>query len=340
LYNRSGSFFRQLQYDSVQQVLYRLRRDFPLSDSRKRLEKEWKEHNMAEFRTGFEYSYTEGPVQDGNAYTLWADASSRPINLFWRVRANVKREWSAIPEGRVQFSVLGITGEYRKKNWELEASLLGFFYTAQKVGYKIRSVHQLSDQWRLSLTGEKYSAETPFRALYYQVYADRVGANLGFSPDEKTSFTGAFSFMPFTDGNRRRSWSMGVTRRLFYLPQFQVMGVFGAGGSENKAGTKGISIPIAYYNPDNDFAGTFAMRFQHHLYRRYEKSYYHLLQLHQMQYHQSGFDPKWVGGFKYAQHFAFSYTKELSWSIGRGHFVFDGKTEPYFACEISFYGRF
>ncbi len=338
IYNRAGSYYRTRNFLAEKQSLDTLLKKFPTTTETKKMQKEWKEFNMTEVRTSFNYSRTFGPVQNGNGYEYALELYSKPINYNWRVFAMHTNSWTDIPEGQIQYTKTALGIEFRKNKWEVLAAMNHNNFGNTLIGASLKTIFTPDDYQTIIINAEKLSAETPLRGFYYNTYADRLGFTYRYRWNEKILASTAIDYLPFTDGNRRISFNASLQSLLYNQPHFKISsnaGIYSSANSQNKSSTA-----IYYFNPENDFSSNLGLKAEHTLKRQYEFAFTHALSLNATYYQQKNYDGKINGTIKYEQHIQLNYTKELSWSIANGKRLYDGIREPFLFFEISFYGKF
>jgi biofilm PGA synthesis protein PgaA len=334
LYSIAGSRFRKYQFNQFTTIIQTLNRHFPLSPETKRMNKEWKEFNSTEVYLSYDYSNVSGPVQQGDGYRYQLHWYTPPIALHWRLAGSYQREWVDIPEGQVMFTRYGVGVEYRKNNIELIAMLTGNRFIEHNIGASLKAVFMPDDHQRMGVTVEKLSRETPLRGVFFQVYADRLGADYSYRWNEKTSVAAAVNYFLFTDQNRRIAANANLKQQLYGKPHFRINAIAGLYTSANTISN------ATYFNPKNDFSTDIQLNFQHTIYRKFEFNYLHQLTITTNRYKQYNFAPGYVGNFKYEQTIDLNYTKSIGWSFTKGERLYDGIKEPFLFFEINFHGRF
>ena len=102
----------------------------------------------------------------------------------------------------------------------------------------------MTDQIELAGSAERFSIDTPLRALLYGITADDYSVRATYRWHESRSVAANFAYQPFTDDNRRLTGGVTYLERLVNLPGFDLTGRAEAYASSNTLG--GLT---PYYNP-------------------------------------------------------------------------------------------
>lgn len=106
--------------------------------------------------------------------------------------------------------------------------------------------YSLSDHWRMALGAEVNSVETPLRALFDDVNADRYHVESSYRRDEAGSGSLGASLMDFDDGNLRQAVYGRWVEQLYDWDEWEVTATLFAGGSRNDR------VAASYFNPASD----------------------------------------------------------------------------------------
>ncbi len=155
------------------------------------------------------------------------------------------------------------------------------------------------DRWSFALEGERFSRQTPLRALLYDITADAVTAAVRFRRDERFDVSARLGWLGFSDGNRRWWGVATLAARLLSVPHWDMTARAELWSSANSAPGG------PHFSPARDASTTLGLLTQHVAWRRYERAFVHALDLHAGPYHQRGVGWDWVAGARYEHRWRF-----------------------------------
>ena len=137
--------------------------------------------------------------------------------------AAAERSEASPVEGDVTRNRLGIGLQYRAPDVDL--SLIGWNNTGtlNRQGVSGAVGWQPGDHWSLGAEAERFAADTPLRALYYDITANGVGASVGYDWNESAGVAASLRHLKFSDGNRRDSWRVAGLLRVLDTPRLDVV---------------------------------------------------------------------------------------------------------------------
>jgi biofilm PGA synthesis protein PgaA len=180
----------------------------------------------------------------------------------------------------------------------------------------------VTDQLRLTFSGELYSWETPLRALFYGITASEVSAKAMWRWHESRSVAANFAYLPFSDGNQRFAGGVTYHEKLINVPGFDLTGM-----AEAYASTNSREISAPYYNPTRDLSLVGGLMAEHTLWRRYDNSLVQALTVDAGLYSEYGFSDNWIGTVNYEHRWRFDPLTEFRYGIRLSRRVYDGAIE-------------
>jgi biofilm PGA synthesis protein PgaA len=124
-------------------------------------------------------------------------------------------------------------------------------------GFGIDGTFFLTDHWRVPVAAEINSDQTPLRARYSGVNADRLAAGVTYYVNDYRQFDLTGSYMDFDDNNERKEFGLAWSERLFTHNSHSLTGVLSGYASANNGGTE-----HPYYNPERDWGVEGALNYK------------------------------------------------------------------------------
>ena len=165
------------------------------------------------------------------------------------------------------------------------------------------------------------SSQMPLRGLRTGIGADLAQAQASYRWSELTKMSAGVTMMHMEDGNNRKSVNLLLDKRLITTPRYKLTLHARADASDN---TQDNAI---YFNPDRDFEYGAILDNEWMMWRDYERSFTHRLQLGIGNYWQKNYgnDNTWFASYEHEwkldDRFAFSY------GIARNLHPYDGVDE-------------
>ena len=318
-----------------------LAQEYPDNANVKRAERNLDVHNMAELRFTAGYDFeptTSNNVTGGEGYGLGVQLYSAPIYNNFRIFAGEQYANQREPneEGHVGVSRTDAGVEYR--NGGLVTSIAptyNHYNGSERVGVEGVGSYDINDHWTVAGTGEKFSQETPFRALNQGITSDYVGGHVVWQQDETRSARLGASAQPFSDGNFRTEADANFTQRLYTRSEFRVDGLLD-GSESNNSGNE----DRPYYNPKNDVVGLIGAKGIQTLYQHYSTLWQQALTLEPGAYFQTahGFSPDYH--VRYEQRIFLSDTFEAGAGFNFRRQDYDGNPENDYSLTLDVLERF
>jgi biofilm PGA synthesis protein PgaA len=188
--------------------------------------------------------------------------------------------------------------------------------------------------WTLAADYERYSWETPLRAVLHGITSDGGGVGLGAGWNESRSAWVGVRAHRFSDGNERQQYRIAWAERVAEAPSWTLTLRPELYGSRNSL------RDAPYFNPARDVAVSLAIDWQALIWRRYEQSFRHRVIARVGGYRQEGFADGIVGGLAYEQAWQPGTRLELRWGVEVGRARYDGANENMAIFFVSASGRF
>lgn len=296
---------------------------FPENLQVQRLARMVEVQNKAELRvSGSRGLSSDSPVTGNADRGLDTVLYSAPIQRNWRVFAGAGWAEGEFPEGDGRHRTLRIGADWRARDNSAEVEISNHeFGHGNRLGVRLQGAHDLNDFWQIGGALEKFSRDTPLRALHSNVTADSVNLTARWRASHRREWRLTLQPMRFSDGNSRLSASLLGRERVYTAPYFTVdLGV-------EAAASRGERQDVPYYNPAADFTLVPRLDFSHVMYQWYENEWRQQLQLGAGTYHQRGFGSGPVYFLGYSQRLRLNDVFEAGLGISVTRRPYDGIRE-------------
>ncbi len=322
------------QYDRARPMLNAIRQQFPDEHPTRRLEKEWKFSRKPEYWGDITYGSSSGPKLDGDGMLISGELLSSPINDSLYIDALYRYAWNEIIEGEETFQRYSLGLNYHLVNWDFLGRVTYNNSSLDEIGGSVQGIWTPDDYWRLTLAGERFSVDTPLRALYHGIRSDSISASLNYRWSEQRDLFLAAQGSSFTDNNDRIAGSAVLRQRLVDIPHVDIDGRIEAYGSANSR------RDTPYFNPESDFSLLGAFHLDHVYYRHNDHLLAQQIDVGYGFYDQKGYGSRWIGHIRYEQRYKFTPWVEILAGIEFGQNVYDGQAEPYQLVRFMINGKF
>jgi biofilm PGA synthesis protein PgaA len=123
------------------------------------------------------------------------------------------------------------------------------------------------------------------------------------------------------DGNQRELINIGIDRRLITRPHYKLTTHISVGASHNN------ESDVAYFNPASDVDTKIILDNEWMLWRRYERSFSHRLQIGAGEYWQKIFGTDVTWSISYEQQIKWDDAFEIDYGVERNRHPYDGVNE-------------
>jgi biofilm PGA synthesis protein PgaA len=205
-----------------------------------------------------------GANASGQAWSVRSSLLTPPVADHWQLFARQDYADAHPPEGFVGWSRVSVGVTWRDPDVRMSLYASPAWGSFGKTGAGGTLDWSASDQVRLAFAAERYSWETPLRAVLHGISADSLSASATYRWSESRSLSGTVAYMPFSDGNQRLAAGAIFTDRLVDAPHFDL-------SATGEVYTSRNDRPEApYFNPDEDLTLQAGLSAEHVLWRRYD----------------------------------------------------------------------
>jgi biofilm PGA synthesis protein PgaA len=331
-YAESHLSFRQ--YRDAETEIAALFAEYPENTLVQRLDRAWRVHNMRELRVDTTIRSGNGNIYGDQEWEVSTKVFSRPVNYNYRIFAGYSHSQAGFLEGDGFLNSYSIGLEYSSP--ALEATIGAGFNdsTSNHAGLWADGLWHLNDYWSIPFGIEKYSRETPLRAIHNKRRANAIKLGVNYRANEGREIALDGEFMDFTDGNRRSRVTLSGTQRILTLSRHKIK-AFGEISASNNSRLGG-----PYFNPDSDLGITGGLEHLWRIYRRYNKSFHQKMRVSGGNYKQEGYGSSYIMGLEYTFIIELNNRFDITYGAGRNRSVYDGKPEWSNFASMSLNWRF
>lgn len=279
--------------------------------------------NMNELRvTAYRGLSSGNPVTGNGDHGIDALLYSAPIHDNWRVFSGAGWNVGEFPEGLGHHRIQRLGGEWRSRDNTVEAAISNHdFGYGNRLGLRLDAQHDLDDHWQVGAALEKFSRDTPLRALNSNVTADSATVSVRWRGSERSEWSLAVEPMRFSDGNSRLAVTLLGRQRIYTAPAFT------ADLALETSVSRGVRQDVPYFNPPADLTVVPRLDLSHVIYRRYETEWRQQLQLGAGTYSERGYRGQAVYFIGYNQRLRWHDVFEAAWGISVTNRPYDGVRE-------------
>ena len=322
------------EYQLARPLLSRLVEADPNSYYAADVQREWLFARKPSYYGDLTYITSSGPELDGDGVVGSAELISAPLNDSVYLQGSYRYAWSEIIEGEETYHRYAAGLSYQPRDWIAQAQLTANDSTLNEVGGMVQLDWTPDDFQSFSLAAERFSKDTPLRALYYSIRADSLSGSFRYRWSEQRDLSLGVQAFHFTDGNDRMAGSTVFRQRLVDIPHLDIDGRLEMYGSHN------TREDAPYFNPRDDFSLLGALHFDHVYYRHYEHLLAQQIDLGYGYYDQAGYGAQWIGHVRYEQRYKLNPWLEMLAGVEFGRNVYDGEAEPYKLVRCMINGKF
>ncbi len=322
------------RYRQARPLLQSMRQKFPDEYSTRKVEKKWRFSRKPEYWADITYSNSSGPELNGDGVLASAEVLSAPINDNFYLDAFYRYAWNEIIEGEETFQRYSLGLNYQLLEWQLLGRITYNDSDLDEIGGSATAIWTPDDFWRFSFGGERFSVDTPLRALFHGIRADAVFASLNYRWSEQRDLSFGIRGAFFTDDNNRIEGTAVLRQRLIDVPHIDLDGRVEAYASANSR------RDAPYFNPEHDLSLLGALHLDHVYFRHYDHLLSQQIDAGYGFYDQSAFVPRWIGHIRYEQRYRLDPWMEVLAGVEFGQNVYDGHAEPYRLVRFMINGKF
>ena len=275
-----------------------------------------------------------GANASGEAVTMQGRLSSPPIANHWRIFLLSDYSDAHPPEGFVDRSRGGFGVEWRSAYVTANVFPTWSWGALSKPGGGATVDWLVTDHVQLSFGAERFSAETPLRALPQGITADDYSMRATYRWHESRSVSANVAYQPFSDDNRRLTGGVVYQELFANRPSVDLTAVVEAYASDN------TRADAPYYNPARDLSATGGIRLDHRTWRRYDHSFTQVIGVDAGLYAQRGFRNDWIATLVYEHHWRFDPLTAFRYGVRLTRRVYDGVSEQTLVFTVGLSQRF
>lgn len=290
-------------------------------------------HNMRELIVDGTFGRSSGGPTGTQDYAVDARLYSQPLNYNYRVFAHAFSAEAKFANGTGHWNRAGAGLEYRSPlitaTGELTQDVNG-----GRAGAAGSLAFTPNDYWTFRGRLDTTANETPLQARLAGINAKLAAGEAVWQAHESRSAALSYTYMDFSDGNRRDIVQTRWTERVIAGPVYKLEITGGLYASRN-------SLAAApYFNPSRDFSPTLEFANEWLQWRRYTRAFRHRLVGTVGNYWQQGFGRGPVYGARYEQEWDADDRLTLRYGIGRSLHSYDGvqtgRNYAYFSLNWKF----
>lgn len=285
--------------------------------------KRWMLHNERQLIVEINSTEASGGTFGSRTHGLNAALYSRPFSDHYRTFVSTQFDKASFPEGDGHASFPNIGLEYTDRDWRLTGAVGQSNSSESRLTTTLTAEYRLDDYWSFSSLLDMNSREMPLRGLRNHVSGHLAEVSGTHRWSDLMSASASFAYMDMDDGNQRKLASLLFDHRLMTKPHYKLAAHLRANASDN---TENNTL---YFNPERDLDITATLDNAWMLWRRYERSFTHRLQLGVGGYWQKNFGSNntWTASYEHQWHW--DDRIELDYGVMRYMHPYDG-TDEYF----------
>ena len=322
------------EYRAYERTTVGLAEQYPQERAVQRLQELWQVHNMRELIVEAGFGKSPNAGQSNRDLSLAATLFSRPLRYHYRFFTSAYLGQARFVEGTETLRRYGVGLEYRTRDLEAVAEATYNQDGSSDTGFRLESSWNPDDHWSVSTTLEKFSRDTPLRALKHGIDADSLSVRGRYRVDEMRSFGLGYQGLDFSDGNLRQAVFADWFQRLHTAPAYKLNGIFELYASKNS------EEGSPYFNPRSDFSASATLENIWRQWRRYSCSFHHRLAATLGDYWQQDYGSGAIGSLLYEQRWNAHDRLEFLYGGSVGHRIYDGDSENFYALHLRLDWRF
>jgi len=330
----ASSLIALRKFNQARPLLASIQQQFPDEHVSKLLQKEWKFGRKPRYWADITFQNSSGPVFDGDSILASVELLSTPINDFLYVNAGHRYAWSEIIEGEETFQRYALGLNYHLMEWDFLGQLTYNDSSLNEIGGIVKAIWAPDDFWRFTVEGERFSVDTPLRALHHGIRSDALAISMQYRWSEQRQFFLGIRGADFTDTNKRLRGMAILNQRLIDIPHIDLDGRIETYASVNSLRN------TPYYNPEQDFSLKGALHLDHVYFRHYDHLIAQQIDVGYGFYQQKGYATDWIGHIRYEQRYKYNPWVEMLVGVEIGRNVYDGEAEPYRLIRFMINGKF
>lgn len=258
------------------------------------------------------------------------EAFSPLLGNRWRVGVVGDEAMAEFEPDTVRYRRIGGAVDYRHDRLGLRASVYDVTEPDDGSAWTLDADWRISDAWSVRGTVAGNDVETSLQARRVGIDADSVAIGASWTPSDLVGIDGRLKRFRYSDGNERDQASAFARWRLHTAPHLLIDGL--ASGWASRASEVGRP----YFNPERDAMATIGVRFDHIVWRRYERHLRQKFELHAGPYWQEGYGTHWVPSASYRHEWRPAQGHTFEYGVSWSRPVYDGGRERRIALEAAY----
>ncbi len=295
--------------------------EYPENATVQELDRRWSLHNMRQLTIDGFGSKSSGSTFGGRSQGLNAALYSSPIDYNYRVFVSTQYDHATFPEGNGNAVFPGVGLEYTNRDWRITGTFSKANISENAVTSTFTADYRVSDYWSFASALDINSSEMPLRGLKDGISSDLISASSVYRWSDLTRTAAGLSYMKMEDGNKRQSIYLTLDRRLITKPHYKLTAHLRTDASHN------TEQNVSYFNPERDFDVSAILDNEWMLWRRYERSFSHRLQVGAGEYWQKKFGSEATWMLSYEQQVRLDDRFEIDYGVTRSRHPYDGQNE-------------
>ncbi len=322
------------EFQPFEQTMFSLVARYPREKTVQRLQYDWQVHNLRQLIVEAGFAKSPNAGQSNRDINLSATLFSSPVRYNTRFFTGFYLAQARFAEGTETYRRYGVGLEYRVRDLEAVAEATYNQDGVSKPGFRLEGTWFVNDQWSIATELEKFSRETPLRALKHGIDANSLVMRVRYRVSDEQHFSLGYQGMDFSDGNLRQALSADWFQRLYTAPAYKLNSILEFYGSKNSENN------TPYFNPQMDFSASLTLENIWRQWRRYSCSLHHRLALTLGDYWQQDYGTGVTGSILYEQRWNAHDRLEFLYGGSLGHRIYDGDSENYYALHMRLDWRF
>lgn len=296
-------------------------KEYPENTTVQALDRRWMLHNERQLTIDGFGSKSSGSTFGSRTQGLNTVLYSSPIDYNYRAFVSTKYDHASFPEGSGNVLYPGIGVEYTNRDWRLTGEVSQASLSSIGVTTSVTADYRLDDHWLFSTSFDINSTQMPLRGLKEGASGDLVTANAVYRWSDLARASAGLGYMNINDGNQRETLNFSFDGRLITQPHYKLTTHLRVDASHNTENN------VIYFNPERDLDTSVVLDNEWMLWRRYDRSFSHRLQVGTGEYWQKDFGSNLTWMVSYEQQFKWNDRFEIDYGITRNRHPYDGTNE-------------
>lgn len=306
---------------------------YPMEHGTQELQRQWEFSRKPLYFSDITWSKSSGPETDGDGIVASAELISAPIDDHIYISGLYRYAWAELIKEEETFERYTFGADYLLPTLKFMAKLTDNYSTIEEMGGSLAATWKPDDFWHFTVLAERFSVDTPLRALNNGIRADKVESSMSYRWSEQQELSFNVRGSRFTDNNERFEGRMVFTHRLLDIPHYDLDARLESSGSTNSR------KDAPYFNPESDFSTQVALHLDHVYWRRYEHLLAQQIDVGYGFYAQNSYGTEAVGHIRYEQRYKLTPWFEMLAGVEFGTGAYDGQQEPYRLIRLMISGK-